>query len=76
MRALELADYPVREIRFGRGLNYESGILNVDVEELTALAEADEEILTASFAVVCPGERVRVTGASSQQSVQLVTRSY
>jgi glycine reductase complex component B subunit alpha and beta len=62
MRALELADYPVREIRFGRGLNYGSGILEVDEEELTALAEEDERILAAGFAIVRPGEKARVTG--------------
>lgn len=62
MRALELAAYPVREIRFGRGWNYRPGVLEIHEEELTALAEADERILSATFAIVSPGERTRVTG--------------
>lgn len=62
MRPLELADYPVREIRFGRELVYRSGILDVNVDELTVLVRADERVQSATFAVVRPGEKVRVTG--------------
>jgi len=62
MRALELADYPVREIRFGRGLTYESGILEIDEDGLTALATEDDRILSANLAIVRPGEKARVTG--------------
>lgn len=62
MQALELADYPVREVRFGRNLDYRAGILEVDETALAGLARQDDRIRSAAFAVVVPGERARITG--------------
>ncbi len=59
---LELADYPVREIRLGRKNRYEGGVLEVDQGALEDKLLTDPRIETASLAVVHPGDRVRITG--------------
>lgn len=62
MTGLELADYRVREIRFGRETRYRSGVLEVDAEGLAALVREDPRVRSAGFAAVHPGEKARVTG--------------
>lgn len=62
MRAMELADYPVREIRLGSKFDYSPSILEVDEVGLAALAMQDERIRSARVDIVVPGERVRITG--------------
>ncbi|MBM4260300.1 MAG: hypothetical protein FJ145_02555 [Deltaproteobacteria bacterium] len=59
---LEIADFPVSEICFSKAFAYENGVLEVDRQELTNLILQDSRVLEVSFAVVHPGERVRVTG--------------
>ncbi len=59
---LELAEFPVTQVRLGTGLRYEAGILEVDQEELTTLILQDKRIQDASLAVAVPGEKVRITG--------------
>jgi len=59
---LELADYPVRDVCLGGEFHYEAATLTVDPHELTDFLLQDGRIEDASFAVVRPGERVRVTG--------------
>ncbi len=59
---LELAEYPVKEVRLGRAFRYQSGTLEVDAEALTEMISGDGRIEEASLAVVRPGEKVRVTG--------------
>ena len=59
---LELADFPVREIRLGKAFGYQGAILEVDQLELADLVSQDPRIDEASIAVVHPGEKVRVTG--------------
>src|SRR5947207_482941 len=53
---LELADFPVREIRLGKSFSYHDAILEVDQQELTGLLSQDPRIDVASIAVVHPGE--------------------
>lgn len=62
MTGLELADYRVRGVRFGRETRYRSGVLEVDAEGLAALAREDPRVRSAEFATVHPGEKARVTG--------------
>ncbi len=62
MTALELAAYRVREIRLGGETRYASGVLEVDAEGLAAWAVEDPRVRSASFDVVHPGEKARVTG--------------
>lgn len=59
---LNLADFPVKEIRLGRRLHYESGALEVDQRALMELVWEDRRIEDVSLGVVYPGEKVRVTG--------------
>ena len=53
---LDLADFPVREIRFGKSYRYQSGTLELDREDLTRLVLRDERIEEARFETVSPGE--------------------
>jgi glycine reductase len=59
---LELADYPVREIRLGRISRYRSGVLEIDRAAIEQMVLCDRRIAEASLAVVYPGERARITG--------------
>lgn len=59
---LELADYPVREIRLGRKTRYQGGVLEVDQAAVEEKMLADARVETASVAVVHPGDQVRITG--------------
>jgi glycine reductase complex component B subunit alpha and beta len=59
---LNLADFPVKEIRLGRRLQYQAGVLEVDQQALLDLVLEDRRIEDVSLAVVYPGEKVRVTG--------------
>ncbi|MEE9569261.1 MAG: glycine/sarcosine/betaine reductase component B subunit, partial [Candidatus Binatia bacterium] len=59
---LELANFPVSQVRLGNELRYGSGLLEVDDAELRALVLQDQRITEASLAVVTPGEKARITG--------------
>jgi hypothetical protein len=59
---LELADYPVKEIRLGRTFEYRAGTLAIDQPALEEMILRDGRIAEASLAVVCPGDKVRITG--------------
>ncbi len=59
---LDMAEFPVREIRLSRVTRYEAGVLEVDEEGLIALLLQDKRIREAALAVAPPGEKVRITG--------------
>ncbi len=59
---LELADYPVNQIRLGRRFGYRAGTVEVDQKVLEEMVLRDRRIAEASLAVVCPGEKARITG--------------
>ena len=59
---LELAEFPVSRINLGKRFHYDSGILEVNQEEITDLILQDKRIREASLAVAFPGEKVRITG--------------
>jgi glycine reductase len=59
---LEMAEFPVTDIRLGTRFRYDSGILEVDGEELKESVLQDKRIEEAGLEVVVPGEKVRVTG--------------
>ncbi len=59
---LEMAEFPVREIRLGDAYGYRNGLLQLDEQDLTRLVLRDPRIQEASVAVVSPGENERVTG--------------
>ena len=54
---LELADFPVKQIRLGHRFGYEDRVLEVDEGELIALVLEDTRITDATLAVAVPGER-------------------
>src|SRR3990170_7470603 len=59
---LEMAEFPVTDIRLGTRFRYDSGNLEVDGEELKESVLQDKRIEEARLEVVVPGEKVRVTG--------------
>jgi glycine reductase len=59
---LEVAEFPVRQIRFGAVYSYNNGSLEVDRDDLARLVLRDHRIEEARFETVSPGEPVRVTG--------------
>ncbi|MBI4522612.1 MAG: hypothetical protein HY695_02235 [Deltaproteobacteria bacterium] len=59
---LEMAEFPVAQIRPGTNTRYNSGTLEVNREELVDLALRDNRIQSAAIEIVHPGERVRITG--------------
>jgi glycine reductase complex component B subunit alpha and beta len=59
---LEMAEFPVRELRLGGAYRYRDGVLEVDSDDLARRALLDPRIRSARLDVVKPGEAVRVTG--------------
>jgi len=58
--SLELANFPVKDVRFGKHTSYKSGVLEVDKDELLALVMADKNIASAELDVAFPGEQTRI----------------
>src|SRR6266702_8616634 len=59
---LEIAEFPVKQIRLGRRFNYENQVIEVDETGLIDLVLQDSRINDASLAVAMPGEKTRITG--------------
>ena len=59
---LELADFPVKQIRLGHRFKYESEVLEVDEPALLTLLSQDSRINDIHLDVVRPGESTRITG--------------
>ena len=59
---LEIAEFPVTQIRLGRRFRYASGLLDVDEAAVIDLALQDPRITDAALAVAVPGEKTRITG--------------
>jgi glycine reductase len=59
---LDMADFPVREIRLGNSFRYQVGRLEVAAEDLAGLVLQDQRIQEARFEVVSPDDHVRITG--------------
>lgn len=59
---LELANFPISQISFGKEFRYEAGKLEVEEKELKGLVLEDRRIVEASLASAYPGEKVRITG--------------
>jgi sarcosine reductase len=56
---LQLAIYPIDEIRFGEKTRLEGPALVVDRNEITSLVLEDVSFESVEFAIACPGESVR-----------------
>lgn len=59
---LEMADFPVKQLKLGKRFQYRAETLEVDEDELITTIQDDPRIAAAEVAVVVPGERARVTG--------------
>src|SRR6266436_2873727 len=59
---LEIAEFPVKEIRLRRRFNYENQVLEVDEDALIDLILQDPRITDATLAVATPGDKTRITG--------------
>ncbi len=59
---LELADFPVKQIRLGHRFKYQDEVLEVDEGALLALVGADPRIADAALDIAVPGEKTRITG--------------
>ena len=57
---LELAEFPVKDIRFGKQTSYNNGVLEIDKEELVALVLQDNKIVAADLEVAFPNEQTRI----------------
>ncbi len=57
---LELATFPVKDIRFSKRTSYNNGVLEIDKEELVALILEDSKIASADLDIAFPGEQTRI----------------
>ena len=57
---LELADFPVKEVKFSKRTSYHKGVLEIDKEELLALVLEDKKVASANLDVAFPGEKTRI----------------
>ena len=59
---LEVAEFPVKQIRLGHRFRYDNQVLEVDESALLALISQDARISDITLAVASPGDRTRITG--------------
>jgi len=59
---LEIAEFPVKQIRLSHRFSYDGQVLGVDEGEIVALVREDTRIEDVSLAVALPGDRTRITG--------------
>ena len=59
---LEIAEFPVTQVRLGRRFRYEADVLEIDEDALIDLVLQDPRITDATLAVATPGEKTRITG--------------
>ncbi len=57
---LELADFPVKDVKIGGRTGYNDGVLEIDKKELAALALLDKRVTHFDLDVAFPGEKTRV----------------
>lgn len=57
---LELAEFPVRDIHFGKQTYYSGGVLEIDREELLTLILQDERVASADLDIAYPNDKTRV----------------
>jgi glycine reductase complex component B subunit alpha and beta len=59
---LEIAEFPVGQIRLGQRFAYENEVLEVDEAALIALVLKDRRITEATLGIAAPGDATRITG--------------
>ena len=58
---LEMATFPVKNIKFGQNTRYDRGTLEINKNDLNSLVMKDKKIATADFDLAFPGEQTRIT---------------
>ncbi len=59
---LEIAEFPVGQIRLGQRFAYENEVLEVDEAALIALVLEDRRITEVTLGIAAPGDTTRITG--------------
>ena len=57
---LEMATFPVQDLKFSDHTSYKDGLLQVNKEEILALMLEDERVASADVDVAFPGEQTRI----------------
>jgi glycine reductase len=57
---LELASFPVKDVKFAQQTRYNNGILEINKKDLINLILEDKKVKTADLEVVFPGEQTRI----------------
>lgn len=57
---LELASFPVKEIKFGKKTHYHQGLLEINKSDLLSLVLSDNKVETADLALASPEDRTRI----------------
>jgi len=57
---LELAAFPVRDVRFGAMTRWRDGVLEIDPDEVLEPVRRDPLVERAELAVARPGESIRI----------------
>ena len=57
---LELADFPVKDVRFSKETRYGDGVLGIAKDELIALILEDKKVASADLDMAFPGEQTRI----------------
>ncbi len=57
---LELANFPVKDVRFNGRTGYHNGVLEIDKEELVKLVLQDKRVASVDLDVAFPGEQTRI----------------
>jgi len=71
---LEIAEFPVTQIRLGRRFSYENEVLEVHESALMDLVFQDPRITDASLAVAMPGEKTASPGFVTSSSHDIKSR--
>ncbi len=57
---LEMVTFPVRDVKYSGQTRYSDGVLEINKEELVALALEDRRVASADLDVAFPGEQTRI----------------
>jgi len=57
---LELANFPVKEVKFNGRTSYQNGVLEINKDELVKLVLEDKRVESADLDIALPGEQTRI----------------
>ena len=57
---LEIGNFYVKDIVFGKQLSFDNGVLTINKEEALAFIREDERITEADLYIAKPGDRIRL----------------